>query len=334
MIAEFFNKRKRIVVYFILLLTIGSAGFYFIGGEKWSLIDSLYMTVITLSTVGYGEVHKLDDLAKVWSILLIIFGVTGIGALLRTINEEFIQSKLFWNKKMIKNISKLKNHYIICGYGRMGAVIARELDDKNQKFLIIENNEQKVEIIRSKGMLCINGDATSDEILQNAQIDKAAGVAVVLDTDQENLFVTMTIKTTNPDIFLLSRCAKEYNESKLLRAGANKVINPYKAGGHRMAEMLSKPQVEDSISVVSPKHADLNLTLDEISLKNCIEYDNVTINDSKIREKYDVNIVGIIKDNGESIINPEPNTLLNTNDIILLIGDEDKMSLFKEQLPS
>ena len=334
MIAEFFNKRKRIVVYFILLLTIGSAGFYFIGGEKWSLIDSLYMTVITLSTVGYGEVHKLDDLAKVWSILLIIFGVTGIGALLRTINEEFIQSKLFWNKKMIKNISKLKNHYIICGYGRMGAVIARELDDKNQKFLIIENNEQKVEIIRSKGMLCINGDATSDEVLQNAQIDKAAGVAVVLDTDQENLFVTMTIKTTNPDIFLLSRCAKEYNESKLLRAGANKVINPYKAGGHRMAEMLSKPQVEDSISVVSPKHADLNLTLDEISLKKCKEYDNVTINDSKIRENYDVNIVGIIKDNGESIINPEPDTLLNTNDIILLIGDEDKMSVFKEQLPS
>ena len=334
MIVEFFNKRKRIVVYFILLLTIGSAGFYFIGGEKWSLIDSLYMTVITLSTVGYGEVHKLDDLAKVWSILLIIFGVTGIGALLRTINEEFIQSKLFWNKKMIKNISKLKNHYIICGYGRMGAVIARELDDKNQKFLIIENNEQKVEIIRSKGMLCINGDATSDEILQNAQIDKAAGVAVVLDTDQENLFVTMTIKTTNPDIFLLSRCAKEYNESKLLRAGANKVINPYKAGGHRMAEMLSKPQVEDSISVVSPKHADLNLTLDEISLKKCKEYDNVTINDSKIRENYDVNIVGIIKDNGESIINPEPDTLLNTNDIILLIGDEDKMSVFKEQLPS
>ena len=334
MIAEFFNKRKRIVVYFILLLTIGSAGFYFIGGEKWSLIDSLYMTVITLSTVGYGEVHKLDDLAKVWSILLIIFGVTGIGALLRTINEEFIQSKLFWNKKMIKNISKLKNHYIICGYGRMGAVIARELDEKGQKFLIIENNEQKVEIIRSKGMLCINGDATSDEILQDAQIDKALGVAVVLDTDQENLFVTMTIKTTNPDIFLLSRCAKEYNESKLLRAGANKVINPYKAGGHRMAEMLAKPQVEDSISVVSPKHSDLNLTLDEISLKNCKEYNNVTINESRIREDFDVNIVGIIKGTGESIINPEPNTLLNTNDIILLIGEEDKMSHFKDKLPS
>jgi len=334
MIADFINKRKRIVVYFVLLLTIGSAGFYFIGGEKWSLIDSLYMTVITLSTVGYGEVHKLDDLAKIWSILLIIFGVTGIGALLRTINEEFIQSKLFWNKKMIKNISKLKNHYIICGYGRMGAVIARELDEKGQKFLIIENNEQKVEIIRSKGMLCINGDATSDEILQDAQIDKALGVAVVLDTDQENLFVTMTIKTTNPDIFLLSRCAKEYNESKLLRAGANKVINPYKAGGHRMAEMLAKPQVEDSISVVSPKHSDLNLTLDEISLKNCKEYNNVTINESRIREDYDVTIVGIIKDTGESIINPESNTLLNTNDIILLIGEEDKMSLFKDKLPS
>ena len=334
MIAKIFDKRKRIVVYFILLVSIGTAGFYFIGDESWSLIDSLYMTVITLSTVGYGEVHKLDEIGKIWSILLIIFGVTGIGALLRTINEEFIQTKLFWNKKMIKNISKLKQHYIICGYGRMGAVIARELEDKGQKFLIIENNEQKVEVIRSKGMLCINGDATKDETLQNARVDKALGVAVVLDTDQENLFVTMTIKTTNPDIFLLSRCAKEYNESKLLRAGANKVINPYKAGGHRMAEMLSKPQVEDSISVISPKHADLNLTLDEISLKNCNEYNNVTINDSKIREDYDVNIVGIIKETGESIINPESDTVLNINDIILLIGEEDKMNLFKDKLPS
>ena len=329
-----FEKRTRIVIYFIFLVSIGTFGFTVIGGNKWSLVDSLYMTIITISTVGYGEVHELGDVGKIWAILLIIFGVTGIGALLRTINEEFIQSKLFWNKKMIKNISKLKNHYIICGYGRMGAVIARELDEKGQKFLIIENNEQKVEIIRSKGMLCINGDATSDEILQDAQIDKALGVAVVLDTDQENLFVTMTIKTTNPDIFLLSRCAKEYNESKLLRAGANKVINPYKAGGHRMAEMLAKPQVEDSISVVSPKHSDLNLTLDEISLKNCKEYNNVTINESRIREDYDVTIVGIIKDTGESIINPESNTLLNTNDIILLIGEEDKMSLFKDKLPS
>ena len=328
------NKRKWIILYFVALAAVGSIGFYVIGGDQWSWIDSLYMTIITLSTVGYGEVHTLTGAGKIWSILIIIFGVSGIGALIRTLNEEFIQLELFRKNTMMKTISKLKNHYVICGYGRMGAVIAKELQEKNLEFVIIENNEQKVEIIRSKGLFCVNGDATSEETLQDARVDKAVGVAVVLDTDQDNLFVTMSMKTTNPDLFILSRCAKEDNQSKLIRAGANKVVNPYTAGGHRMAEILSKPQVEDSISVVSPKHSDLNLTLDEISLKDLNQYDGVLIKDSNIREEFDVMIVGIIKETGESIINPAPDTILSNKYTILLMGESDKMDRFKEELPS
>jgi voltage-gated potassium channel len=328
------NKRKWIILYFVTLAAVGSIGFYVIGGDQWSWIDSLYMTIITLSTVGYGEVHTLTGAGKIWSILIIIFGVSGIGALIRTLNEEFIQLELFRKNTMMKTISKLKNHYVICGYGRMGAVIAKELQEKNLEFVIIENNEQKVEIIRSKGMFCVNGDAASEETLQDARVDKAAGVAVVLDTDQDNLFVTMSMKTTNPDLFILSRCAKEDNQSKLIRAGANKVVNPYTAGGHRMAEILSKPQVEDSISVVSPKHSDLNLTLDEISLKDLNQYDGVLIKDSNIREEFDVMIVGIIKETGESIINPAPDTILSNKYTILLMGESDKMDRFKAELPS
>ena len=328
------NKRKWIILYFVTLAAVGSIGFYVIGGDQWSWIDSLYMTIITLSTVGYGEVHTLTGAGKIWSILIIIFGVSGIGALIRTLNEEFIQLELFRKNTMMKTISKLKNHYVICGYGRMGAVIAKELQEKNLEFVIIENNEQKVEIIRSKGLFCVNGDATSEETLQDARVDKAVGVAVVLDTDQDNLFVTMSMKTTNPDLFILSRCAKEDNQSKLIRAGANKVVNPYTAGGHRMAEILSKPQVEDSISVVSPKHSDLNLTLDEISLKDLNQYDGVLIKDSNIREEFDVMIVGIIKETGESIINPAPDTILSNKYTILLMGESDKMDKFKAELPS
>ena len=328
------NKRKWIILYFVALAAVGSIGFYVIGGDQWSWIDSLYMTIITLSTVGYGEVHTLTGAGKIWSILIIIFGVSGIGALIRTLNEEFIQLELFRKNNMMKTISKLKNHYVICGYGRMGAVIAKELQEKNLEFVIIENNEQKVEIIRSKGLFCVNGDATSEETLQDARVDQAVGVAVVLDTDQDNLFVTMSMKTTNPDLFILSRCAKEDNESKLIRAGANKVVNPYTAGGHRMAEILSKPQVEDSISVVSPKHSDLNLTLDEISLKDLNQYDGVLIKDSNIREEFDVMIVGIIKETGESIINPAPDTILSNKYTILLMGESDKMDRFKAELPS
>ena len=327
------NKKTWIVIYFISLIIIGSLGYYTIGGSDWTLLDSLYMTIITLASVGYGEVHVLDNYGKIWSILLIIFGVTGIGALFRTINEEFIQSKRFWKKKMKKTISKLRNHHIICGYGRMGAVIAKELKEKNQKFLIIENNEKKVEEIIDKGMLCLQGDATSDDTLLSANIHKASGVAVVLDTDQDNLFVTMTIKTKYPDIFLLSRCAKEDNQSKLIRAGANRVINPYISGGHRMAEILIKPQVEDSISVISPKNSKMNLTIDEISLSGVDKYDGVTIKESGIRNKYGVSVVGIMDDKGKSTINPSSDELLSSNQTIILIGEVEKMDKFKEQLP-
>ena len=327
------NKQLWIVIYFISLIIIGSLGYYTIGGSDWTLLDSLYMTIITLASVGYGEVHVLDNYGKIWSILLIIFGVTGIGALFRTINEEFIQSKRFWKKKMKKTISKLRNHHIICGYGRMGAVIAKELKEKNQKFLIIENNEKKVEEIIDKGMLCLQGDATSDDTLLSANIHKASGVAVVLDTDQDNLFVTMTIKTKYPDIFLLSRCAKEDNQSKLIRAGANRVINPYISGGHRMAEILIKPQVEDSISVVSPKNSKMNLTIDEISLLGVDKYDGVTIKESGIRNKYGVSVVGIMDDKGKSTINPSSDELLLSNQTIILIGEVEKMDKFKQELP-
>tara|TARA_Y100001960_G_C14069956_1_gene538552 strand:- start:15 stop:563 length:549 start_codon:yes stop_codon:yes gene_type:complete len=182
-------------------------------------------------------------------------------------------------------------------------------------------------------MLCLQGDATSEKTLKSANIDKASGVAVVLDTDQDNLFVTMTIKTIYPEIFLLSRCAKEDNQSKLIRAGANKVINPYISGGHRMAEILIKPQVEDSISVVSPKNSKMNLTIDEISLNDVQKYDSVTIKESRIREKFGISIVGIMDDNGKSIINPSSDQILRSNQTIILIGDVHKMNKFKEELP-
>ena len=326
------NTKFWIIIYFIALIIVGSLGYYFIGGSDWTLLDSLYMTIITLASVGYGEVHTLDNYGKIWSILLIIFGVTGVGALFRTINEEFIQSQLFWKNKMKKTISKLKDHYIICGYGRMGAVIAKELSEKGKQFVIIDYSEDKIEEIREKGMLGLKGDATSEETLKSANIDKAAGVAVVLDTDQDNLFVTMTINTIYPDIFLLSRCAREHNQEKLARAGANKVINPYVSGGHRMAEILIKPQVEDSISVVSPKNSKMNLTIDEISLDGVQKYDGVTIKDSGIRDKFGVSVVGIMDDEGNSKINPSSDSLLSSNQTIILIGEVDKMNRFKEQI--
>ena len=325
-------KKKWIIAYFILLTAVGSVGFYVIGGDDWSYIDSLYMTIITLSTVGYGEVHSLNNLGKIWSILIIVFGVTGIGAFIRTLNEELNQLDIFRKKAIMKKISNLSKHYIICGYGRMGAVIAEELNEQKLDFLIIEKNEEKIELIKDKRFLYIKGDATTEKTIQESQISKASGVSVVLNNDQDNLFVTMSMKTLNPDLFIISRCAKEENQPKLLRAGASKVINPYTAGGHRMAAILSKPQVEDSISVISPKHTDINLTIEEISLRGLFIYENKTISESKIREDFQLTIVGIIKKNGESVINPDSNTKLSTSDKVLLIGSYEKIKIFESTL--
>ena len=328
------NKKNGIILYFIFLVIFGSIGFYILGGTKWTIIDSLYMTVITLSTVGYGEVHQLNESSKIWAILLIIFGVSGIGAFIRTVSEEFIQPGIFRNKRMLKNISMLENHYIVCGYGRMGAIIADELSLKNSTFVIIEIDEKKVQKIRDKGLFCIQGDATSEDTLKNARVDKASGVAVVLDTDQDNLFVTMSMKTKNPNLFILSRCARKDNEIKLKRAGANKVVNPYIAGGHRMAEMLFKPQVEDSISLIPNKHDDLNLTLDEISLEGLEKFNGVKIKDSKIKEDFKILIVGITNENGNTEVNPSSETILSSKDTVLLMGEVRNMNLFKDSLPS
>ena len=328
------NKKNGIILYFLFLVIFGSIGFYILGGTEWTIIDSLYMTVITLSTVGYGEVHQLNESSKIWAILLIIFGVSGIGAFIRTVSEEFIQPGIFRNKRMLKNISKLENHYIVCGYGRMGAIIADELSLKNSTFVIIEIVEKKVQKIRDKGLFCIQGDATSEDTLKNARVDKASGVAVVLDTDQDNLFVTMSMKTKNPNLFILSRCARKDNEIKLKRAGANKVVNPYIAGGHRMAEMLFKPQVEDSISLIPNKHDDLNLTLDEISLEGLEKFNGVKIKDSKIKEEFKILIVGITNENGNTEVNPSSETILSSKDTVLLMGEVSNMNLFKDSLPS
>jgi len=328
------NKKNGIILYFLFLVIFGSIGFYILGGTEWTIIDSLYMTVITLSTVGYGEVHQLNESSKIWAILLIIFGVSGIGAFIRTVSEEFIQPGIFRNKRMLKNISKLENHYIVCGYGRMGAIIADELSLKNSTFVIIEIVEKKVQKIRDKGLFCIQGDATSEDTLKNARVDKASGVAVVLDTDQDNLFVTMSMKTKNPNLFILSRCARKDNEIKLKRAGANKVVNPYIAGGHRMAEMLFKPQVEDSISLIPNKHDDLNLTLDEISLEGLEKFNGVKIKDSKIKEDFKILIVGITNENGNTEVNPSSETILSSKDTVLLMGEVSNMNLFKDSLPS
>jgi len=320
------------VAFFFILLAIGSGGFYIVGGEKWSVVDSIYMTIITLSTtVGFGEVHELTETGKIWAIVVIMFGVTGFAILISQLGSYLIEFKQYRNQKMENKIKKMKDHYIICGYGRMGAVIAKELSEKNVPFVIIEINEIKTSLMDDLGYKFIKQDATLDETLINANIGHAKGIVVTLSTDQENLFVTMSARNLNRTAYVLGRCAKQDTGKKLIRAGANRVVNPYITGGHKMAELLLAPYLEDTVSLSSAGH-NFDIVIDEFKLKDIDRYDGIMIKDSKFREDYNLVIVGLIDENEKSILNPDPHIILNIQHKIILLGSKENIDKFSETI--
>ncbi len=232
---------------------------------------------------------------------------------------------------MEKRASKLKNHFIVCGYGRMGKVICEELNSQKLDFLIVENNNEKITIISELGYVFIEGDATADETLEKSHIDQAQGLVAVLSNDSDNLFVTMTARTLNPDLFITSRCSLDQNVSKMKRAGANKVINPYVAGGHKMAELLITPYVEDTVEIASPKH-NIDLLIEEINLKTITQFHGVTIRESNIRENFQLLIVGIFDDEGETTLNPDPDYTMSKDNTLLLLGEKESLLRFKQSI--
>ena len=326
------NRKTYIIIIFVTLLIFGSGGFYLIeGSDNWSIIDSIYMTVITLSTVGFGEVHELTQAGKIWAIVVIMFGVTGFAILISQLGSYLIEFKQYRKRKMENKIKKMRDHYIICGYGRMGAVIAKELAEKNIPFVIIEINEEKTMIMDDFGYKYIKQDATLDETLINANIKRAKGIVVTLSTDQENLFVTMSARNLNPDANLLSRCAQKDTGKKLKRAGANKVVNPYTTAGHKMAELLLAPYLEDTASLRSPTH-DLDMVIDEFKLVDIDRYDGIMIKDSKFREDFNLVLVGLIDEHKKSTLNPDPHTILNVNQTIILLGSKENIDKFSDTI--
>ena len=321
-------QRFTFLIYFIALITIGSVGFYLIGGDEWSFIDSMYMTILTLSTVGFGEVHPLSEIGKLWAILLIIFGVSGFAYIVYELGSELIQLNTYRSRTMRKKISKLQSHYVICGYGRMGAIIASEFQKKNISFVIIEINDSKIIDIQENGYNHIHGDATLDETLINAGIIDSKGIVVVLDNDQDNLFVTMSARNLNQDSYIISRCSKQDTGNKLKRAGANKVVNPYITGGHRMAELLISPNIDDIVTIESPDNISVDFSIEEVSVKNFNILNNKTINELNIREKYNLSIVAIINKDRSKQLNPGPDVMLSSNQKVILIGTLDNLQSF------
>lgn len=318
--------RKKLfipILLIILINTIGTTGYMVI--EGWNFRDSLFMTVTTLTTVGYGEVHDLTPTGEVFTMVLLTLGVGTILYLLSALAKIVLEGELkqiIGRSRLERRIKYLKDHYIVCGYGRMGKTVVKELSSKGMDVIAIEKDP--VDIEDNEELVLIVGDATKDEVLMRAGIERARGLISVLPTDAENLFVVLSARVLNPHLFIYTRAGDEGSERKILRAGADRVVSPYHTGGLRIANMILKPAVVDFIELAT-KSGNLEIQIEEIEIRPGSALSGKTLEESGIGRDLGVIIVAVKKPDGTMQFNPTSRTVINPGDTLIALGDKLKL---------
>ncbi len=289
----------------------------------------LYLTSMTISTVGYGDIVPVTVLGRVFTVFLTFSGVGFVMYAFVKITETMIEGGLrdiFERSKMDKKVARLRDHYIICGYGRIGKVICNVLHESGRPFVVIENDEETLKKVVKLGYTALGGEASDDDILIRARIDRAKGLIAVVSTDADNMFITLTARGINPELYILSRSSGAKGaDTKLMRAGATKVISPYSIGARRMAQLIVRPTVIDFIDLTM--HAgELGLRMEEMLVSKRADMANKTVVESGIRKNYDLIVVAIKRPDQEMIFNPGPDTMILANDILIVLGEHDNIT--------
>ena len=322
----FRSKLNTAVVLLILVLIIGVFGFKIISDFSW--LDAVYMTVITVTTVGFGEVQPLDQESKLFTIILILTSVIIVGYALKIITE-YIISKNDINelkqKKMQKKIDALSNHVIICGYGRNGKQAANKLATHHRDFVVIEKDEQVTQKHKDTSTLFILGNANEDEVLVRAGINRACCLISALPNDSENVFVVLSARQMNPDIRIISRASQETTYSKLKLAGANNVILPDRIGGDHMASLVVVPDLlefVDNLSIIGNQ----SINIEEVAVEQLYDTSKQkTILELDLRKKTGCNVIGYKDENGNSHINPEADQKLVPGSKVIVLGRPEQI---------
>lgn len=325
---------RNILLALILLCTttvIGVIGFMFIDG--YSFWEAFYMTIITLSTVGYGEVRNLSPAGQIFTSFLIIFNLGVFAYAISIISNFFIEGELNSFVKyyrMYKKIQRTENHTIVCGYGRHGHQVCDELIKNNLPFVVIEPDQQRCEELKDTNYSFIEGDATDDDILIQAGIQKARAVVVTYSENAFNVYTVLTARQLNPKLRIITRAADHVAEKKLLRAGANHVVLTEVIGGFYMATLIYKPNVVEFFNIVS-NMGDVSMHFKEAGYMELQDqYRDKTIQELNLREKAGVNIIGVKKADGNYIVNPNPDIKISRNMSLVLLGDVNQIRTFKK----
>ncbi len=314
-------QRLYIIIALLILINIvGSLGYVLI--ENWSFLDALYMTVITISTVGYTEVNPMSAGGKLWSMFVIFAGVGIVGYSFGVIVEFIIEGQftgLIGGRRMKKSIEALSGHYIICGFGVVGQEISEELRKANSKFIVVEKDTDAIKKCQQRGFLYVEGDASDDKVLLEAGIERAYGLAAVTSSDATNIFITLTARGLNKSIFIISSANSPESEEKMFRAGANKSISPLIIGGRRIAALLLKPIVADYLDTLT-KGGKIEYQLVQVPLPEKSPVIGKTVRESGIRRNTGSLVMGIKRATGEFITNPNADTLIEKGDVLIILG--------------
>lgn len=320
------TRRRFLWVAYTLFMVIGIGVIGYTYIEGWPWLDALYMTVITLATVGYGEVHGLSSAGMIFSIVLIVCGVGVMLYATSTIVQYLIEGQFanIWGRRRMKEkISKLKGHVILCGYGQVGRQVARVFESEKTPFVIIEHNEEALANAANAGYLYLEGNATSDEVLKEAGVERARALVAALATDADNLYVTLSARELHSDLFIVTRASVEESEAKLQRAGANRTMSPYRIGGRRMAMLTLRPLVVDFIDTTMHSGG-RELVLENVKVWSGSPVEGKTVGEG---EKHcgGVSILAVRKKDGRFLANPSPETLLESEDELVIIGTHEQL---------
>jgi voltage-gated potassium channel len=306
------------------IIIVGTAGYMII--EGWSLLDSAYMTVITMSTVGFREVHGLSAAGRIFTIFLIIGGTGTMAYTAFTLVRYLLEGQLtniLGRRRMKEKISNLKGHVVLCGYGKVGKEVAHIFSDEGTQFVVIESDEKASAKATGDGYLCLNMNATSDEALKEAGIMTARALVAALGSDADNLYITLSAKSLRPDIFVVARVDNEESESKLKRAGADRTVSPYGIGGRRLAMLTLKPLVVDFVDTTMNRQGH-ELTLEAMEVMSGSLMEGITVKEG-MKHAGGAHILAIRKKSGRLVTNPTTETILEAGDELVVMGTREQL---------
>ncbi|MFH2054446.1 MAG: potassium channel protein [bacterium] len=324
------ERRLRYLLSILGLTILGSTLGYWLLDPRpdASALDALYMTFITIATVGYKEVYPLTQSGKIFTILVIAFSAVTLVYTIGTLGQFFIEGemrRILGRRKMDKKLRKLKDHYIIAGAGRVGQIVREELEKAGVPYVVLDRNINEATDLAEGSHAYISGDATEDDILLAAGIESAKCLVCTIPSDADAVYITLSARQLNPGIFIIARADSQVARKKLERAGADRVVMPHDTGGKRMAMVSLKPNLVDSLSIES-FGGELGLEIEEVEVPASCPFAGKTLRDSGLRLKYGATVVAIRKADGRKLVNPQPETLIEGGDVLVLFAEKGRLA--------